>query len=218
MRLLLITILLFKLSSLNACECPEFEHTGKHVKRFFNSHGKVFIGNLIENKGGIYKFEVIKGFKNCEFRDILWGKYNNSCSITPKENGLWIVYASIQDSTSNEIDIDGCNSTRNLNSNRQSLYNGYDTNSDSYNLKEEQAGKLIELSILERLTSDHSLNKELSAMEDLSKSEFSKLKKQLKMNRINEIAIILSIIAILLNIQTRFKASRQQCTKRPFVG
>ena len=118
-----------------ACECADFEYSGRDVRHFYHFYDKVFIGNLLENIEGSYSFEVIQGFKNCQFRDTLWGKYNSSCSIMPTENGLWIVYASNRDSTNNEIDIEICNSSRNLKSNRQYLYDGYNTNSELYNLK-----------------------------------------------------------------------------------
>jgi hypothetical protein len=132
-------LLLIGLNTVQVCEYVVFDYSGKHVRHFYNWYDKIFIGDLLENNGGVYRFEVIQGFKNCEFRDTLWGKYNNSCSITPSEEGLWIVYASIKDSTLNEIDIDASNSTRNLDSNRQYLYNGFDVNSESYKFRKEQA-------------------------------------------------------------------------------
>ena len=205
MKHLFIILLLLSLNPIKACECVEVEYSGKHVRQFFHWYEKVFIGNLIENKEGEYKFEVIKGFKNCEFRDTVWGKYNNSCSITPKEKGLWIVYASIQDSTNNEIDIDACNSTRNLKSNQQYLYNGYDINSESYKLKEEQAGKLIEFSILEELNKKENITIASKEIEERILTKLTESKKGSNPDWIYLCAIGLSIIAILMNLQTRMK-------------
>ena len=208
MKYLSTIILMLSLNTVEACECVEFEYSGKHVRQFFNWYDKVFIGNLLETEGDNYKFEVIEGFKNCAFRDTLWGKYNNSCSIVPSEKGLWIVYASIQDSTTSEIDIDACNSSRNLKSNRQYLYDGYDTNTASYKLKEEQSFKLIELSILEKLNTQQSISEVESKSETLILHKIEELKQQQQNNWISLIAIALSLIALFLNIQTRRKASR----------
>lgn len=58
-----------------ACECADFEYSGRDVRHFYHFYDKVFIGNLLENIEGSYSFEVIQGFKNCQFRDTLWGKY-----------------------------------------------------------------------------------------------------------------------------------------------
>lgn len=203
-------ILLLSLNPIQACECVEFEYSGKQFRQFFNWYDKVFIGNLLENKNGVYKFEVIKGFKNCEFRDTLWGKYNNSCSITPSEEGLWIVYASIQDSIKNEIDIDACNSTRNLNSNRQYYYTDYDVNSNLYSLKKEQAEKLVELAILEELNNEETSAEKPMGMEDGFQRNISEPNKRTNKNWISLFALGLSIIAILMHIQSRMKASREQ--------
>lgn len=208
MKYITIIVLLLIQHPIQACECVEFAYSGKHVRQFFNWYDKVFIGNLIENNEGVYKFEVIKGFKNCEFRDTLWGKYNNSCSITPSEEGLWIVYASIQDSSINEIDIDACNSTRSLNSNRQYLYDGFDVNSKLYKLKKEQAEKFVELAILEELNEVQISTKRSNEIVEQSQKELSEQKNRSNKNWIAIFAICLSIIAILMNIQSRMKASR----------
>ncbi len=198
MKYLLIIIILLWLVPAKACECLDYEYSGKHVRQFFHWHDKVFIGNLLENNQGVYKFEVVKGFKNCEFRDTFWGKFNNSCSIIPKEKGLWIVYASIQDSITNEIDIEECNSTRSLKSNRNYLHEGYDTDSDAYNLKNEQASNLVELSILEQLTRENSTIQRIK-----NKNQPTSLRKEENNNWLNLIAIALAIIAILMNLQFR---------------
>lgn len=207
MKYIATLVLILNLTTIQACECVEFEYSGKHVRQFFNLYDKVFIGNLLETKNDVYKFEVIEGFKNCEFMDTLWGKYNNSCSIVPSEKGLWIVYASIQDSTTNEIDIDGCNSTRNLKSNRQFLYDGYDMQSESYKLKQEQSFKLIELSILEKLNTQRSISEMESKSEIEISNEIEELKQEQKQDWVSFLAIALSIVAIMMSLQTRRKSS-----------
>ena len=202
MKFFITLILLISLNTIKACECVDFEYSGKHVRHFFNWYDKVFIGNLIENNQGVYKFEVIQGFKNCEFRDTLWGKYNNSCSITPNEEGLWIVYASIRDSSLNEIDIEACNSTRNLNSNRQYLYDDYDMNSMSYKLKREQSEKIVEIEILNELKEKEEPQRYKKGNYEFQNS-VSDSNIRTENNWISILAIILSVIAIIMNIQKR---------------
>jgi len=202
MKLLITIILLLSVSPIKACECVEFEHSVTHARQFYNWYDKVFIGNFLENDEGLYKFEVIQGFKNCQFRDTLWGKYNNSCSITPTEKGLWIVYASTQDSTTNEIDIDGCNSTRNLNSDRQYLPDGYDISSEAYHLENQQSNKVVELSILEQLRVEQTVDKKSELDQDHYKTTENE-----KTDWLSKLAIGLALLAILMNLQLKRKTN-----------
>ncbi len=187
--------LLFNVSFACACDCIDYEFTGKHVRGFYEWADKSFVGNLIYSENDTYKFEVVQAFKGVEFRDTLWGKYNNSCSLVPKEKGFWIVYASTLDSTNNEIDIDACTSSKNLNSNRQYLYDNEIIETKEYEVKKEYTQNLIELSLLQELSKT---NQPTSPTKHLQKEKDSN-------NWLSIIAIILAIISILLNLNSRKK-------------
>jgi len=196
MKYLLIFAFLLINTPNNACECIEFKYSGNQVRPFYELYDKCFIGNLIKNDSGLYEFEVIKNFKGTTIRDTLWGKQNNTCSINPKENGLWILYASTIDSITNEIALDQCNLTRNLNSNQQYLYN-----EKNKELKKEQIENLTELSILQELNLKNGLiSSKLS-------NHVNEQKGKDQSNWLSIVAIILSILAISLTI--KFKLENQ---------
>lgn len=112
--LLLIGILFYL--NCNACRCPKEERDSTVHKAILNSD-LIFTGELIsceydEPWVKAYQFKIIELFKGECRRDTMNGCITGMCSVIPREPGLWIVYASlINDST---IEINNCSPTISL--------------------------------------------------------------------------------------------------------
>lgn len=112
--LLLIGILFYV--NCNACRCPNEERDSTVHKAILNSD-LIFTGELISCEYDepfikAYQFKINELFKGDYHQDTINGCITGMCSVIPREPGLWIVYASlINDST---IEINNCSPTISL--------------------------------------------------------------------------------------------------------
>jgi len=123
-RIRLLLLLSFLLTGYNsiACDCVTRKWSVNRVYRDIENSDLIFIGNRIsytraenfedEEK---YSFEVIEVFKGrIEPGDIIYGKIHSPCSGSPNVEGLWVVYARMDEDGLIDYDYTDCGASRSL--------------------------------------------------------------------------------------------------------
>jgi len=111
-RNILTLLIILTSNQVFCCDCKDLGPLDSLRSISYNNSDLVFLGELIEfdTINLTYTFEIIELFKGETKKELIKGKYFDSCSKFPKEKCEWIVYAKIKDN--NIIDISGCLASR----------------------------------------------------------------------------------------------------------
>ena len=93
------------------CDCKDLGPLDSLRQISYVESELVFLGELVEydTTNFTYSFRIIEQFKGEQRESIIKGKYFDSCSEFPHDNGMWIVYADLREGL---IDINQCLASR----------------------------------------------------------------------------------------------------------
>jgi hypothetical protein len=110
--IIILLISFFSIGEVYSCHCKDLRPLDslRHVS--FNNSDIVFLGELqhYDSTDNTFSFKITETFKGNPITTILKGKYFDSCSLIPKDKGLWIVYAEVRES--GLINISQCLASR----------------------------------------------------------------------------------------------------------
>ena len=95
-----------------SCHCKDLGPLDSLRQISFNNSDIVFLGELqhYDSTDNTFSFKITEIFKGKPISTTLKGKYFDSCSLTPKDKGRWIVYAEV--SENGLINISDCFASR----------------------------------------------------------------------------------------------------------
>jgi hypothetical protein len=115
-----ILVLLCLSYSSFACDCNTRKWSVKSVNSAIEYSDVVFIGERTtylrdENFEESYSFRVVEAIKgNIKAGEIVNGSTHNNCSGSPNVEGLWIIYATLENDGLIDFDYTGCGASRSL--------------------------------------------------------------------------------------------------------
>jgi hypothetical protein len=108
-------LLLFNLGNIFACDCtPKLDKVNREESYKYSR--LVFLGEFRKENldANSYSFEVLEVFKgDIRKSQIIRGRQHSSCSRSSFVDGLWLVYATVEDDSL--IDISICGASRGIN-------------------------------------------------------------------------------------------------------
>jgi hypothetical protein len=102
--LFFISLFLLANNNLKACKCG-IMHRDTLVTKRLKIHDIVFLGELIgsDSQKFNYSFKILETFKGNFKNKTIKSRLINSCSLFPKDKGLWIIYGNYQNDSLIEI-------------------------------------------------------------------------------------------------------------------